>query len=235
MIMDVSILHLLDGAKSAEGITVIIDVFRAFSLEAYLFHQGVREIIPVGSLDTAYELKQAHPNYILIGERKGKICPGFDYGNSPSSVKGLDLSGRTVVHTTSAGTQGVANAVHASEILCGSLVTAKATAAYIASQHPEKVSLVCMGWEGLKETEEDLLCAEYLKSLLLHQPMKDLEQQAHDLMYTEGKKFFDPAQKDVFPEEDFWMCIRHDLFDFAIRNEKEGHLTINRKIEVSHE
>lgn len=28
---------LIDGAKQAEGLTVIIDVFRAFSLECYLY------------------------------------------------------------------------------------------------------------------------------------------------------------------------------------------------------
>ena len=32
----IKILHLIDGAKQAEGLTVIIDVFRAFSLECYL-------------------------------------------------------------------------------------------------------------------------------------------------------------------------------------------------------
>ena len=38
--MNIKILHLLTGAKEATGLTVIIDVFRAFSLEAYLFSQG---------------------------------------------------------------------------------------------------------------------------------------------------------------------------------------------------
>ena len=196
--MDVQILSLLEGADNAKGLTVIIDVFRAFSLESYLFAQGAKEILPVGNLDMAYQLKQDHPDYILIGERKGAICPGFDYGNSPCSVKGIDFTGKTIVHTTSAGTQGITHAIHASSILGGSLVTAKAAAAYIRQQNPEQVSLVCMGWEGLKETEEDHLCAEYIKSLLEDKPMKDLEQRAHDLMYVEGKKFFDPVQAEVF-------------------------------------
>ena len=37
--MNIQILHLLDGAKAATGLTVIIDVFRAFSFECYLIHQ----------------------------------------------------------------------------------------------------------------------------------------------------------------------------------------------------
>ena len=35
--MKINILHLIEGAKKAEGLTVIIDVFRAFSLECYLY------------------------------------------------------------------------------------------------------------------------------------------------------------------------------------------------------
>ena len=38
--MDIKVLELIDGAKQAEGLTVVIDVFRAFSLEAYLISQG---------------------------------------------------------------------------------------------------------------------------------------------------------------------------------------------------
>lgn len=230
--MEIRILQLLDGAREARGLTVIIDVFRAFSLEAYLYSQGAAGTIPVSSLEQAYELKRLHPDYLLAGERKGAICPGFDFGNSPSAVAGRNFAGRTIVHTTSAGTQGVAAASGAEEILGGSLVNAEATARYIASRHPQQVSLVCMGWEGLKETEEDLLCAEYLRALLQHETMSDLEERCLQLRYQEGKKFFDPAQAAVFPEADFWMCIRHDLFPFAIRIVRKDGLYFTEKIEV---
>ena len=47
--MDVQILHMIEGAKKAEGLTVVIDVFRAFSLECYLMARGAGRILPVGS------------------------------------------------------------------------------------------------------------------------------------------------------------------------------------------
>ena len=68
---------------------------------------------------------------ILIGERHGKILPGFDYGNSPSQIENIDFSKKTILHTTSAGTQGISNAKNAKEILTGSLVNARAIAQYI--------------------------------------------------------------------------------------------------------
>lgn len=123
--MEIRILELIEGAKKAEGLTVIIDVFRAFSLECYLYARGASAVFPAGSVEEARHMKQVHPEYLLIGERRGRRCEGFDYGNSPSQTRNADLSGKKIVHTTSAGTQGIVNAVHAEEILTGSLVNAR--------------------------------------------------------------------------------------------------------------
>lgn len=40
-----------------------------------------------------------------MGERGGIMPEGFDYGNSPTEIEGIDFSGRTIVHTTSNGTK----------------------------------------------------------------------------------------------------------------------------------
>ena len=102
--MDIRILRLLEGAKKAEGITVIIDVFRAFTLEAYMFAQNAYSIRPIASLEEARELKQRDPEALLFGERGGARAEGCDFGNSPSSIFGTDLTGKRIIHTTSAGT-----------------------------------------------------------------------------------------------------------------------------------
>lgn len=82
--MNIKILHMVEGAKEATGITVIIDVFRAFTVEVYLMNNGADKIIPVGDMQIAYDYKKDNPDTILVGERHGKILEGFDYGNSPS-------------------------------------------------------------------------------------------------------------------------------------------------------
>jgi len=217
--MNIKILHMIEGAKQATGITVIIDVFRAFSVEAYFLAGGAKAIIPVGDCERAYKLKRENPDMILAGERHGKILPGFDVGNSPSELIKLNSVGKTVVHTTSAGTQGIANAVNADEILGCSLLTAKATAEYIKRSGAEDVSLVCMGLEAISETEEDTLCANYIKSLLEGTEI-DMEKEIENLKYTSGAKFFDKAQNDVFPEADFHMCTELNKFDFVLKLRK---------------
>lgn len=217
--MNIRILELIDGAKQAKGLTVVIDVFRAMTVEAYVIQGGAKDLIPIGSLDEAYAYKKDHPETILIGERGGKICPGFDFGNSPSQVKNFDFTGKTVMHTTSAGTQGIANAKGATEILTGSLVNAKAIAEYIKKSGYEDVSLVCMGLAGEKSTREDTLCAEYIKALVEGTEC-DLQKGIAECKVDDGAKFFDPACQDVFPEEDFHLSVEADKFDFVLRVEK---------------
>ena len=217
--MNIRILQMIEGAKEAHGLTVVIDVFRAFSMEAYMMAQGADKIIPVGDVNIAYKLKKENPDMILAGERHGKILPGFDVGNSPWELSKINIRGKTVVHTTSAGTQGIANAKDADEIIGGSLVTARAVAEYIKRSSATEVSLVCMGLEAISETEEDTLCAEYIKSLILGTEI-DMKKEIENLKVTSGAKFFDKAQNDVFPEEDFYMCTEVDKFNFVLKLKK---------------
>lgn len=213
--------HLIEGAKKATGLTVIIDVFRAFSLECYLYNMGVSLIRPVGTIEEAFAFKKANPGYVLIGERKGRKCEGFDFGNSPSETAKHDLRGKTVIHTTSAGTQGIINAKEADEIVTGSLVNAKAVARYIMEKQPKEVSLVCMGNGGIAPAKEDELCAEYIRSILEGAELPDMDERIKRLRYEGGAHFFDRQNQDVFPEPDFWMCIEYNKFDFVLRVEKD--------------
>ena len=127
-----------------------------------------------------------------------------------------------MVHTTSAGTQGIANAENADEILGASLVNASATAAYIKASGADEVSLVCMGWAAQYPTEEDTLCAEYIKSVIEGTPF-DIGLGVESLKHTSGAKFFDSKQNDVFPREDFFMCTDIDKFNFVLKLE-DGYM-----------
>lgn len=228
----VNVLHLIEGAKKAEGLTVVIDVFRAFSLECYLYDMGVKAIRPVGTIEEAFFLHERIHNSILIGERHGVKCEGFDYGNSPSTISKEHVAGKTIIHTTSAGTQGIVNAVDASEIITGSLVNAKAVAKYIMTKQPEIVSLVCMGNGGVKPAAEDVLCAEYIKSILEGKEIPEFEKKISDLKNGGGRHFFDQSRQEVFPEADYWMCIDYDHFPFVIKIDKDKLGFITHKEDI---
>ena len=226
--MDIEIFHLIEGAKQADGLVVVIDVFRAFSMECWLYALGAREIRPVGSIEETFAWKQKDAGCVLVGERHGRKIDGCDLGNSPSSINPDLICGRRVIHTTSAGTQGVTNAVHADEIITGSFVNAGAIADYILKKSPNKVSLVCMGKEGLALAEEDELCAVYLKALLTGEEIPDIDDRLKALRTGGGRHFFDPSLREVFPEKDFWMCIDRDRFDFVlqVRRDRDGLISV---------
>ncbi len=223
--------RLIEGAERAEGLTVIIDVFRAMSMECRLFSLGAREVRPVGTIEETFAWRTRDPDCLLVGERHGRKCEGFDAGNSPSSVTEEMVRGRRVIHTTSAGTQGIIHAARAEEILTGSFVNARATADYILRKNPEKVSLICMGQEGVSQAVEDELCAAYLQSLLVGQPMPDIDRKLRDLREGGGRHFFVPDTQEVYPEPDFWFCIDRDRYDFVIRVSRDRDGLISQKLE----
>ena len=231
--MHIKIIHGCRNAGEADGLAVIIDVFRAFSVEAILLQKHAKKIIPVGGLEQAWQLKQQYPAAVLCGERGGAKVEGFDFGNSPSQLEHADLTGKAVIHTTSAGTQGIANAVHAEEILGGCLLNAEATAAYIRKRQPQTVSLVCTLHLQEPETGEDYLCARYLQSLLEDRPLADLQDRIEALKQTTGAKFFDSQQQQVFPEQDFHLCTRVNTVPFFLRltTDPETGLPVMEKIE----
>ena len=232
--MQIHLYELLEGAEKATGLTVIIDVFRAFSLECYLFSQGAERILPAGAIEEALALSERFPDAVLFGERHGRRLEGFAYGNSPSQSRDADFTGKTIIHTTSAGTQGIVHAVHASEVITGALVNAKAVADYIRSRDPEEVSIVAMGVFGQKSSEEDVLCAEYIRAHLLGEaadfPLRERIEALKNV--RAGAKFFNEDEQDVYPRDDFFMCTRADIFPFVIRMDREDGLLTARKIPV---
>jgi 2-phosphosulfolactate phosphatase len=219
--MEIKILQLLDGAREASGLTVIIDVFRAFSTACYVFDKGAAKIIPIGDIELAYQLKNENPAYILVGERNEQKPPGFDFGNSPSQLLEADLTGKTIVHTTSSGTQGIANAKNADEIITGSFINAGAIVNYIQQKQPKTVSLVCMGYACEYPTDEDTLCAEWIKNELENKP-NNFAEMVETIRLGSGARFFDPEKQSWSPQADFELCLDLNRFNFVLKVEKEG-------------
>jgi 2-phosphosulfolactate phosphatase len=228
--MNIQILQLVDGAKQARGLAVVIDVFRAFSTACYATGQGAEKIIAVGDLDTAFSLKKKHPEYILMGERDEKIVSGFDFGNSPSQIEHIDFTGKTIVHTTSSGTQGLVSVVHADKIITGSFVNANAIVRYIQANSPEQVSLVCMGYATERPVEEDTYCAEYIRNSL-QGLQTDYDSMTDNIRETSGARFFLADSQDHAPSTDFYLCLDLDRFDFVLQATQlsEGIMQLDKK------
>jgi 2-phosphosulfolactate phosphatase len=203
---------------------VIVDVFRAFTSAAFCVAAGAREIVLVNDHEQALAMKRADPRLFLAGEIGGRPIPGFDVGNSPSAIEGLDLSGRRVVQRTSSGTQGVVAATGASAIVLGSFVIAAATVRYLR-ERAEEVTIVAMGQNALEDADEDLACARYLAAALRGEPLPST---ALTLLGD------DPAVgwADWFPRRDAELALDVDRFSFALPVYRENGLLIARATEA---
>ena len=126
----------LDTCAQATGLVVVIDVIRAFTTACFAFEAGTEKIVLVGEVEEALALRDRMPSALLMGEVDALLIEGFDYGNSPAALIGLDLTGRTLIHRTSSGTQGVVLSRQAEIILAASFVCAGATAALYSGPGP---------------------------------------------------------------------------------------------------
>ena len=219
-----------EGACHARGITVIIDVFRAFTCEPLLYHYGAGRIIIESDIDTC---RGFAGKAVLVGEKDGRSIEGFDLLNSPSHIitKGRDFfNNRDVVHRTTSGVAGAVAAMeHSDEVLLASFVNARATAQYIMNKSPELVSIVAMGVVSVQTTPEDEFCGDYIESLLIGAPYDHIRALGEILASESAQKFL-RGDKPYFPKEDPAISLQRDLFDFALKLNREGELLVVSKI-----
>ena len=233
--MEVTHTRLLEGAQTATGVAVIIDVFRAFTCAPLLFSLGIQKSILVSTPEEAFALKEKNSQLVLIGEVGGIPIEGFDLGNSPSEIlkKGTAFfDGKTVVQRTSSGVQGVLMALDvADEVLPASYSLAKSTARYILSKQPPRVSIVSMGWALKHIAPEDEWCGVYIAHLLGVNDY-DHNKALEEILYNQTtQKFFDP-EKPHFPPEDPIICLQLNIHDFVLRASRDDGAVVVNKIDV---
>ena len=227
---------LLAGAHQAEGIAVVIDVYRAFTSAALMTHLGAEKIVLLAEPEAVLKLKR-EKGYLAVGEVDGKKVPGFELGNSPSRIlaAGRDFfAGRTVAQRTSAGVTGAVAAARRSDaVILGSYVTAAAIARYIGglSPPPEVVSLVAMGDGGKEVTPDDEACADYLEHLLTDRPYDHTAALRRVVEHECTQKFLRGDQPH-FPPTDPLYCLQRDVFDFVLVAAQEDGQLVARRIDA---
>ena len=145
-------------------IVVVIDVLRATTAICTAFHNGIEKVIPVSTLEEAIEYRHKK-DYIVAAERKGQVVEGFEYGNSPYSYMNKDLSGKTLVITTTNGTKAFHTAKRAKSVVIGSLINLDALCNYLKDQD-KNILLLGSGWKN-KFCLEDTICAGAVVEQLL--------------------------------------------------------------------
>lgn len=203
----------LEGARSAAGTVVVIDVIRAFSVSAYALAVGAADCRLVAEMDEARTLAARLDGAVISAEVDGLPVEDVPLSNSPTMVLEADLQGRPLVQRTSSGTQGVVAVTAPERLFAASLVVASATARAIRAAAPDLVTLVATGDD--RNHPEDRACAEYLKALLLgRQP--DLDRLLEPFYAMERYRQLMAGSWPGFPASDVALCLAADRFDFAM-------------------
>lgn len=210
--MEVNIYSPADDAAKISGFTIVVDVFRAFSVSYYIDNNKPDRYIISESIEHSLRLRDELSPTILIGERQGIKVDGFDYGNSPTEILNRDFSHKTVIHTTTAGTKGLLIQPAANEVVVGSFVNSQALLRYIGFKNIKKVNIYCTASKNELIGEEDYLFAEYMKQKLLGGDSQ-FDEIVTRLREDSGRGF---RENGFAPYTDFLYCMDINRFDTVL-------------------
>lgn len=205
------------------SVAVVVDVMRAFTVAAWAFAKGAEKIVLARSTDEALALKARHPDRVAL--KDGPPAPGFDLVNSPGLLRRADLTGRTVVQKTTAGTVGALAVKDASLVLCAGFVVAEATARLLRQRAVERVTFVVTGEDG--RADEDLACAQYIAAGATGAGTDAAGFLRRAAASRAATELAEGVRQGVHPD-DVALCLEVDRFPFAMVAAREGSLMVVR-------
>jgi 2-phosphosulfolactate phosphatase len=202
---------------------IVIDILRATSVIVTAMENGAEKVIPVLSIDEAFDIKSKNSSVILGGERKGLKIEGFDMGNSPQEYAREQVEGKTIVITTSNGTRAIRGSMEAKNIFIGSMLNGKAVALDAAAldsiDKEADISIVCAGTLG-KFSLDDFLCAGYI----IDEILKLKEYKLNDISFLAHYTYMN--NKDNL--HDFIKNVYHYRYLCSIGHKSNADYCFNR-------
>jgi 2-phosphosulfolactate phosphatase len=159
------------GPGQVQGRAVfVIDILRATTTMCAALSRGARAIIPVASTEEALRLAQTigSADILLAGEKDCLRIPGFQLGNSPLEMTESAVRGKTLVLTTTNGSQALLACQGASAVYPTAAVnlTVAAEKARDTLEGEHHIIVVCSGRGGAFSLD-DAYCAGRLIAKVL--------------------------------------------------------------------
>jgi 2-phosphosulfolactate phosphatase len=155
-------------------VVVVIDVLRATSVMVQAMSQGAGEIIPVKTVEDAFQMAKRFPpdTTVLGGERESRKIEGFDLGNSPREYQGEKVRGKRLILTTTNGTKAFHAVSSGKKVLVGSFLNIAAVAGK-CFELGQDVLIYLSGDEG-DFSLEDTVCGGMLVDRIIQKGEKSL-------------------------------------------------------------
>lgn len=144
-------------------VVVVVDIFRASTSICAAMAYGIKEVIPVRGLDEAQAFQGT--DKVIACERDGQVQDFADIGNSPSDFLKEELKGKSIVFSTTNGTQAVNMAKDGDAVAVGAFICLEAIAQWAKNQH-KNVVIFCAAWKNLFNLEDTLFAGAVADILL---------------------------------------------------------------------
>lgn len=213
----------LTQAQMHGRVVFVIDILRATTAMCAALSHGARAIIPVSSTEEALRLAQTigSTDLLLAGERKCARIPGFHLGNSPLEMSESAVRGKTIILTTTNGTDALL-ACHAAATV---IPTAAANLSLAAERGREAVEaeqsvlIVCAGRNG-DFALDDAYCAGRLIAAIFgsakpRRELNDAGLASLDLVRRYGDRWERPLAYSRSGRELVRLGFRADVRDAA--------------------
>jgi 2-phosphosulfolactate phosphatase len=180
-----TVINIPPAEELAGKAAVAIDVLRATSTIITALGNGADTVVPVLQPEEAFQVAKDNPDrqFVLGGERKSVVIPGFHLGNSPLEYTHSRVEGHPVLFTTTNGTRAIRRAGAADEVYIAAFLNAPAVAAALTARGLD-VAICCAGTHD-QFSLEDAACAgailHYMSGPGSHLELNDMALVAREL------------------------------------------------------
>jgi len=152
-----------DKHADDHNLVVIVDILRATSSICAAFHNGVKSIIPVATVEEAKAMKVQ--GYMVASERDGYVLDFADFGNSPFNFTPEIVGRKEIVYSTTNGTRCIHMASHSKAVVIGSFLNISALAEWLIQQN-SPVLIFCASWKDRFSLEDTVFAGALAERLL---------------------------------------------------------------------
>jgi 2-phosphosulfolactate phosphatase len=181
-------------------VVAVIDVLRASTSIAVALENGARAVIPFASSEDVVNRAKnlARSEVKLAGERRSQQISGFDHGNSPLEFSKENVDGKTILMSTTNGTNAVLAVQGARDVVIASYVNFSAVLSMLraALRGGTDVAIVCAGQEKHFSLEDSACAGRFVQHITEKQTKAETNDAAQAAMVIDKK--FGTSLKKLF-------------------------------------
>lgn len=226
----------INHAVIASSTVIVIDVLRCTSAIVAALSNGAQKVVPVLEPNEAISLAQAIGvnDCILGGERGCNKLPGFDVGNSPFEYNAATVAGKTVIISTSNGTNAICGMRDGARVFLGAMSN-RTAAARAAASTMNDILIVCSGTDGCVSADDYCAAGSIIDAILRFAPsaqLSDIALICHNLYSSLKNGSFDLMNTrhcrrlhDLGYNKDIEYCLTEDS-ETAVPEYANGIITL---------